>query len=78
MLTADEETKLEQARRHVREAGSRLAEQQARIAEMERDGHKVTRSRELLATIEESLRLMRDHLEIEEQEARQTDASSGT
>jgi hypothetical protein len=76
---ADEETKLEQARRHVREAASRIAEQRARIAELERDGHDVARSRALLATMEDSFRLMQEHLEVEEQEAQQVSvASSGT
>lgn len=73
MLMADDETKLEQARRHVREAGARLDEQRARVAELERDGHDATPSRELLATMEESFRLMQEHLEVEEQEARQAD-----
>ncbi|WP_159718013.1 hypothetical protein [Geminicoccus flavidas] len=73
---ADDETNLEQARRHVREATSRLAEQRTRIAELERDGHEATRSRELLVTMEDSFRLMQEHLEVEEQEARQAAAAS--
>jgi hypothetical protein len=62
------ETVLAMARRHVAEGRRRVTAQQARIAELDRDGHNTIWSRELLATLENSLRLMSEHLALEEQE----------
>jgi hypothetical protein len=62
------ETVLAMARRHVAEGRQRVTAQQARIAELDRGGHDTTRSRQLLATLEDSLRLMSEHLALEEQE----------
>ena len=62
------ETVLAMARRHVAEGRRRVTAQQGRIAELDRDGHNTIWSRELLATLENSLRLMSEHLALEEQE----------
>ncbi len=61
------ETMLELAQRHVLEGEDRVARQRAVIATMERDHHAETAAtaREVLATLEESLRLAKQHLEAE-------------
>jgi hypothetical protein len=45
--------KLAEANRHWRDGMSRVAEQQARVEEIERRGEDATRSRELLAILEQ-------------------------
>ncbi len=55
------EDHLEQAERHVAVGERIVAEQRARIAQLERDGHDVTRSRELLGQFEEILAMQIAH-----------------
>ncbi len=59
-----EETELERARRHVLEGEQRVSRQSVLIADMERSGPSpsVVLAREVLSTMEESLRLFRDDL----------------
>ena len=59
------ETLLELARRHVLEGEVRVARQRAIIEEMERDNHRdvAASARRIMATLEASLRLSRQHLE---------------
>jgi porphobilinogen deaminase len=61
------ETPLEIAERHVAEGEHRIARQKELIEELVRDKHDavVHKARDILATLEESLRLARIHLEIE-------------
>jgi len=61
------ETLLQLAERHVLEGEDRIARQRAIIATMERDHHPevAERARSILATMEESLRLARQHFEAE-------------
>ena len=55
-----------QARRHVSEGEQLVAEQAARVDKLDRHGHDTEQARKLLANLEESLRNMREHLELEE------------
>ena len=52
------------ARRHVSEGEERVPRQKTRIAELDRDGHAelALKGREILAQLETSLRLAREHL----------------
>jgi hypothetical protein len=61
------ETHLEQAERHVREIEEAIVGQKATVAEMEQDGDAaiLAQARRLLANMEETLRVARNHLEIE-------------
>jgi len=61
------ETLLQLAERHVLEGEDRIARQRAIIATMERDHHPevAERARSILVTMEESLRLARQHFEAE-------------
>jgi hypothetical protein len=58
---------LEQARDHVARSETLVQEQRDRVAELERDGHGTGAARRLLATLEQSLSVMRAHLAIEEE-----------
>ncbi len=65
-MTYASKSELEIARRHVREAENRLAQQEASVARMERANLQwggVELGRELMATLRESLRLARAHVE---------------
>ncbi len=61
------ETLLQLAQRHVLEGEERVARQRVIIETMERDHHfqLVAQARRVLATMEKSLRLARQHLETE-------------
>lgn len=65
------ETPLEVADRHVREGEERIAKQRALIAELERDQHGqlLPGARELLAQLEASQRLVREHQQHEQRHA---------
>jgi hypothetical protein len=56
------------AQRHVAQAERRVARQKALIEELERDRHfaMVENARKILEVLEESLRLARVHLELEQ------------
>jgi hypothetical protein len=60
------ETKLEQAERHVREGEQRLARQSALLAKLESRGYiqEATGARDLLTLLEERLQLSRERLEL--------------
>jgi hypothetical protein len=62
-----QESPLSQAQRHVLENEQRVARQRDIIAEMDRDEHPkvAAKARRLLETMEETLRLARQHLEFE-------------
>jgi len=60
------ESPLELAHRHVREAQQRITKQRQRILELQRDGHDTSSAEGLLATFEQTLTLMRNHLAEEE------------
>jgi hypothetical protein len=59
---AQQETLLEMAQRHVAEGEARVAHQTALVAELARDGHNTARADALLATLKNTLHLMRDVL----------------
>jgi len=61
------ETLLQVTQRHVLEGEERVSRQRAMIETMERDHHSeiAAKARVILATMEESLRLARKHLEAE-------------
>ena len=61
------ETPLEQAERHVREGEARVSRQEEIIIEMERDHHSTTAetARKVLETLQKTLAVAREHLEIE-------------
>lgn len=63
------ETLLQLAERHVLEGEDRVARQRAIIETMDRDHHPevAQRARSILATMEQSLRLARQHFEAERQ-----------
>jgi hypothetical protein len=63
-VVAQPETGLEMARRHVAEGEARCARQREIIAEMVADNHPnaAVVARQVLATLETTLTLMRDHL----------------
>jgi hypothetical protein len=69
------ESKLEMAKRHVREGRERVAHQRAILEHLERDGHQeaAREARELLSTLGESLRLAEESLERECEEAGRSD-----
>jgi hypothetical protein len=62
---SSQETPLEQAQRHVLEGEQRVARQRAIIEEMDRDEHPAVaaQARHVLETLEETLRLSRQHLD---------------
>jgi hypothetical protein len=57
-----QQTLLEMAQRHVVEGEARVAHQTALVAELARDGHNTARADALLATLKNTLHLMRDVL----------------
>lgn len=59
---ARQETLLEMAQRHVADGEARVAYQTALVAELARDGHNTARAEALLATLKNTLYLMRDVL----------------
>ena len=63
-VSTHHETALEMARRHVREAGKRIARQAAIVAELHRDNHPeaATLGRKVLETMRSTLNLMKRHL----------------
>jgi hypothetical protein len=67
MMRDRHETLLQLAQRHVLEGEERVARQRAMIEAMERHRHPVVaaKARDILATMEESLRLAKQHLEAE-------------
>jgi hypothetical protein len=65
---------LQRARVHVEDGERRVAEQRELVAELARDGHSTDAAVRLLVTLEETLQIMRDHLAVEEQLARERPA----
>lgn len=63
------EDSLAQAERHVREAEGHIVAQEARIAELARDGRETAPAESLLETMRKSLELARQHLDQEREEA---------
>jgi hypothetical protein len=65
------ETLLAKTERHVAQGEQRIARQQALIEDLEREHHReaAARERTVLATMESSLRQMREHLEKDRDEA---------
>ncbi|HSC99891.1 MAG TPA: hypothetical protein VLI21_13385 [Casimicrobiaceae bacterium] len=61
------ETPLERARRHVAEAEPRVARQRALVLHLRACGHDPAKAQRLLDTMEGILRLMREHLVLEEE-----------
>jgi hypothetical protein len=59
---AQQETLLEMAQRHVAEGEVRVVHQIDLVAELARDGHNTARAEALLATLKNTLHLMRDVL----------------
>ena len=62
------ETPVELARRHVTEGEQRVARQKTIVERLVKDGHEpraVDKARLVLRTLEHSLRLAKEHLEIE-------------
>ena len=58
-----DETPLDQAERHIREAKEHIAKQEALISELVRDGHskQAERGRKVLATFRQTLRTAQRH-----------------
>jgi|KBSSwiStaDraftv2_1062776.scaffolds.fasta_scaffold3397613_1 hypothetical protein len=65
-MTNSDETPLEMGERHVAEGGVRIARQNEIVDEMDRDDHPAAaaRGRRVLATMERTLRVLRQHLKI--------------
>ena len=61
------ETPLERARRHIAEAEPRVERQRALVERLRECGHDAAKAQRLLATMEGILRLMREHLILEEE-----------
>ena len=62
------ESPLEMAARHVAEAEQRIARQQTMLETLKRDGHSgriIAEAQTILATLNQSLRLAKQHLELE-------------
>lgn len=57
---------LERAREHVKEGERLVSEQRQRVAELARDGHNIDSAMRLLETLERTLEIMREHLELEQ------------
>ena len=62
---------IEQAREHVAAGAKAVADQRARLEQLRQGGHSTDDAEQLLATFEQSLRAMREHLAIEESFERQ-------
>jgi hypothetical protein len=54
---------LEQAERHIAEGQRHIEKQTAIVAELERDGHDSTLSKELLEILHKTLQMHKDHRE---------------
>jgi hypothetical protein len=67
MVTA--ESVLQLARRHIAEGKRRVAEQEARIAELVRNGRDTTTAQAVLKSFKETLSIMQEHLDFEESRA---------
>jgi uncharacterized coiled-coil protein SlyX len=65
----DFEPRLAEAQRHVAEGEERVRHQKQRIEELRQDGHSTVEAERLLATLQETLQTMREHLAYEENEA---------
>ncbi len=65
-MTGHDETPLEKGERHVAEAEMRIARQNQIIAELDRDDHPhaAARARRVLAVMEQTLQVLRQHLKI--------------
>jgi hypothetical protein len=65
-MTDPNETPLEKGKRHVAEAEARIARQKAIVEAMERDKHPdaAERAGRVLVVMEETLRLLRQHVEV--------------
>lgn len=59
------ETHLEMALRHVAQGEARVARQAALVAELAQQGRDTVGAETLLATMEDTLQLMRKHLDLE-------------
>ena len=68
-IMSDFEGALEQAQRHVAIGESLVAEQRSILDELKMDGHPTRDAERLLSTLEETLRLMREHLAHEREKA---------
>jgi hypothetical protein len=66
-ILSQPEDALVRAERHVRQAEEHVAHQAAILEELVRNGHQraVPRAREVLATLQRSLELAREHLRLE-------------
>ena len=64
------ETLLELAQRHVSEGEARVAHQAALVAKLAQQGCDTAQAESLLATMKDTLRLMHEHLAIEQEQAR--------
>jgi hypothetical protein len=64
-MARHDETPLEQAERHLAIGESLVAEQRAIIERLRSEGRPTLDAQRLLATLEESLRLMHEHLAYE-------------
>lgn len=67
---APTEAELKLARSHVAEAEAAVQRQRARLERLRRGGHPTDDAEELLATFEQTLRAMREHLATEQSFAR--------
>lgn len=65
-MMAPTEEELELARSHVAEAEKAVHRQRARLDQLRRHGHPVLDAEQLLASFEETLHVMREHLTVEE------------
>jgi hypothetical protein len=63
-----DETKLEMALRHVREAEEKVAHQERIVRELQAHGHDSTQAEKLLMNFREILDIARAHLALERQE----------
>lgn len=63
---APTEAEIEQARLHVADVAQAVEDQRRRLERLRRTGHPTQNAEELLATFEDTLRVMREHLAIEE------------
>ena len=73
---APEESNLEMARRHVREAEEKVASQTAIVHRLQAHGHDTQQAESLLENFKGILHLAREHLAIEEREHGAGDAGT--
>jgi len=69
-VTNRAETSLERAQRHVAIGESLIADQEEIIERLRADGHPTRDAERLLGTLQETLRLMNEHLAYEQSAAR--------